>query len=587
VTFSRLRSRATREPPGRWLVLRRAALGALLLLATAAAAAGDERLQSIREADEIKTSDFDRFTQILQQLDAGRESLDAHERIYLRYLDAWRAVYERRYEPAIPELRAIADEAEDPVLRFRGLVTLTNTLALVGYHEEAYRRLNEVLDLQPQIADRHVRVLGYAVAALLNNQAGQYDTAVAFADRWLAEESDSAGICKALSLKVEAIYRSGKTPPGADAANGIDACNRSKELMFANRTRSFVAGFDLAHGRYDDAIALLQANYAEAESARYALLMTEFDSILAGAYLRNGDRVRARHYAQKAIDESTRNDVIKPVVDAYQVLYEVAKAEGDVRGALAFHEKYAAADKGYLNDTTARSLAYQMVNQQVRDEKRQIDVLNEKNQVLRLQGEVASRAAESNRLYVILLILGLASIGFWAYRTKLAQVRFQKLSRRDGLTGIINRQHFMDEAKVLLRAGAKSGRDICLILIDLDDFKVVNDTHGHIAGDGVLRETVATCQQYMRPGDLFGRLGGEEFGVMLPECSLDVACQRAEELRVALAATLAAGLDHPVSASFGVASFPTDATSKVELVRMADQAMYRVKNRTRNGVEGT
>jgi len=267
------------------------------------------------------------------------------------------------------------------------------------------------------------------------------------------------------------------------------------------------------------------------------------------------------------------------------VLYEVAKAEGDVKSALAFHEKYALADKGYLNDTTARSLAYQMVNQQVRDEKRQIDVLNEKNQVLRLQGEVASRAAESNRLYVILLILGLASIGFWAYRTKLAQVRFQKLSRRDGLTGIINRQHFMDEAKVLLRAGAKSGRDICLILIDLDDFKVVNDTHGHIAGDGVLRETVATCQQYMRPGDLFGRLGGEEFGVMLPECSLDVACQRAEELRVALAATLAAGLDHPVSASFGVASSLQSGYDLRQLLIHADSALYRAKRAGRNRVE--
>src|SRR5262249_24884574 len=149
--------------------------------------------------------------------------------------------------------------------------------------------------------------------------------------------------------------------------------------------------------------------------------------------------------------------------------------------------------------------------------------------------EVAAKAAEAERLYVVLLIFGVASIALWAYRTKRSQVKFQRLARRDGLTGIVNRQHFMDEAKTSLQYCAKSARDVSLILIDLDNFKTVNDTYGHVAGDGVLKQTVAVCQKYMRSIDLFGRLGGEEFGVLLPDCSTETAARRAEELRTAIA----------------------------------------------------
>jgi diguanylate cyclase (GGDEF) domain len=101
-----------------------------------------------------------------------------------------------------------------------------------------------------------------------------------------------------------------------------------------------------------------------------------------------------------------------------------------------------------------------------------------------------------------------------------------------------------------------SGREICLILIDLDNFKAVNDSHGHVAGDVVLQCTTAVLQVSMRAMDLFGRLGGEEFGVLLPDCALGNAGQRAEELRLTIGRMDRAetGIAYDVSASFGVAS---------------------------------
>jgi diguanylate cyclase (GGDEF)-like protein len=161
-----------------------------------------------------------------------------------------------------------------------------------------------------------------------------------------------------------------------------------------------------------------------------------------------------------------------------------------------------------------------------------------------------------------------------------------KLARRDGLTGIFNRQHFVSSAELQLQYCKKSARQACLVLIDLDHFKVVNDTHGHAVGDRVLRRAVAACQEHLRSTDIFGRLGGEEFGIVLPECTLDQALGRAEQIRLAIA-TAASGEDAPavpISASFGVASTVRSGYELRQLLIDADDGLYRAKREGRNRV---
>jgi tetratricopeptide (TPR) repeat protein len=185
--------------------LGRSCLAVALLWGAAAAAAPDDDVgQLIKTADDIKTSDYSRFVVLLKRLDSAYETLDSNQQAHVRYLRGWRATFDRDYELAIPTLKAIVDElSEDVILRFRADVTLTNALGLAGHYEEAYRRLNQTLELQSHVPDRRARMLGFAVAAQLNTNAGQYDLAASYADRWIAEESEDAGMCKAISLKVE------------------------------------------------------------------------------------------------------------------------------------------------------------------------------------------------------------------------------------------------------------------------------------------------------------------------------------------------------------------------------------------------
>jgi diguanylate cyclase (GGDEF)-like protein len=271
---------------------------------------------------------------------------------------------------------------------------------------------------------------------------------------------------------------------------------------------------------------------------------------------------------------------------ALEVLYDLAKQQGDFKSALAFHENYIAADRGSLNEVSARQLAYEkVVNESIAD-KLQLAALNQQKQVLQLQKALSGEAVVNSRLYIGLLITIAAFIGLWAYKVKRSQLHFMSVSRLDGLTGICNRPHFMGQAESALEYSRKAQQELCIVLFDLDHFKAINDRHGHAMGDSVLQQTVSRCQAHLRANDVFGRFGGEEFSILLPGTGPEAARQRAEQFRSSIAAIVASsgGLESNVSASFGIAASASSGNDLRQLLAHADAALYQAKRTGRNRV---
>jgi diguanylate cyclase (GGDEF)-like protein len=160
-------------------------------------------------------------------------------------------------------------------------------------------------------------------------------------------------------------------------------------------------------------------------------------------------------------------------------------------------------------------------------------------------------------------------------------------SIRDSLTGLYNRR-FLEE--FLLRELARADRKkhpLSIITMDIDYFKRINDTLGHGAGDIVLRRVGLLLQGFVRQSDIACRVGGEEFSVLLPEASTQIATQRAEAIRKAVQELKLNYEDHALSAitiSLGVAAFPEHGTTPAALMRAADQALYAAKYRGRDRV---
>ncbi|MBC7952909.1 MAG: diguanylate cyclase [Rhodospirillaceae bacterium] len=170
---------------------------------------------------------------------------------------------------------------------------------------------------------------------------------------------------------------------------------------------------------------------------------------------------------------------------------------------------------------------------------------------------------------------------------KALERELRRLATIDPLTGAFNRRHFMAEATQEMERAVRYGNGLSVIMLDIDLFKRVNDTHGHAMGDEVLRKVVEVCRANLREVDVFGRLGGEEFAALLPETTLAGAALLAERLRRAIneiRVPLAAG-DLRITASLGIAEREADEPSFDHMLHRADQALYRAKQAGRDRVE--
>ncbi|MGN6472208.1 MAG: diguanylate cyclase [Mycobacteriales bacterium] len=174
-----------------------------------------------------------------------------------------------------------------------------------------------------------------------------------------------------------------------------------------------------------------------------------------------------------------------------------------------------------------------------------------------------------------------AGHGAVALRSAELLSRVRQLAITDGLTQLANRRAF-DRAldREIGRASRSDGR-LSVLLIDIDNFKALNDEHGHITGDMVLRQISRALQRSVRSYDTVARYGGEEFAAVLPGCSAGLAFGLADRLRLAIQD---AATDVKVTGSVGVATFPFDGTDAASLLRSADRALYASKRAGRNRV---
>ena len=164
--------------------------------------------------------------------------------------------------------------------------------------------------------------------------------------------------------------------------------------------------------------------------------------------------------------------------------------------------------------------------------------------------------------------------------------RLLQLATSDPLTGLFNRGYVEDCLAIELSRARRYGNVLTLAVIDADRFKALNDTHGHAAGDFVLKKISALLRDSFRQSDTTARYGGEEFVVLLPETDIEAAWRKVESLRELVAATpIQLGLQAQsvqITISAGLASFPDDGDDAAELLAAADERMFRAKRQGRN-----
>jgi diguanylate cyclase (GGDEF)-like protein len=162
------------------------------------------------------------------------------------------------------------------------------------------------------------------------------------------------------------------------------------------------------------------------------------------------------------------------------------------------------------------------------------------------------------------------------------------LADRDPLTGFYNHRYLHERFGQEAVRARRAHRPLSLLMLDLDDFKLVNDTFGHVLGDDVLRWTADLIRRTLRASDVPARYGGDEFAILLPDSGAEEAAQTAERLVAAFAETAfttTSRLAVPIEISVGAATFPTDGRTAAELIAVADAGLYRMKRTVRRDTD--
>jgi diguanylate cyclase (GGDEF)-like protein len=186
----------------------------------------------------------------------------------------------------------------------------------------------------------------------------------------------------------------------------------------------------------------------------------------------------------------------------------------------------------------------------------------------------------SIRIGVALMTLSPITVASLMAASNLQLRSLQHMATHDPLTGLLNRRAFAEHGATMLERAGRSGRPVAAMLLDIDHFKRINDTYGHTAGDHVLASFAAILRGCLREGDVLGRLGGEEFAVLLEGCAREDAEGIAERVRAAFAATavdLYDGRRIVATVSIGLAASKVPPYAVEQLVNRADKALYAAK----------
>lgn len=200
--------------------------------------------------------------------------------------------------------------------------------------------------------------------------------------------------------------------------------------------------------------------------------------------------------------------------------------------------------------------------------------------VLAVEDDTASRNWEDEEVLMVKTVSDQLSVAI-SHARLFRKVQTQAMT--DAQTALYNHRYFQERLDRETKLADRNNEEVSLILLDLDHLKRINDTHGHRSGDSALCHVASIMQSAVRDVDVCARYGGEEFVVILPQCDREGALQVAERLRESIAASPLERLGQ-VTASIGVATYPSGAKSKEELVEMADRAMYLAKAAGRNRV---
>lgn len=568
-------------------------LSCLLLLSGSAlvCAAPDNNTELIdlmlNDADELRSSAPQRFDELLTQLKLASAEMKPAQRSFLDFLLAYQLAYTGQHEQAEALLTQLVAPGQSALMRFRAYYTLANVQMVRRQFVNAFSNLSQAIALLPDIENAKWRNQGLLSAANIYSEAGLHQESSEFIAQLAADKMTPRDTCLIQLIDYQNQLFLQKSLEVSLLEKSVDLCQNANEKMFAQMIKVQIGWHYLQQKQPGKALQNLQAQRADAESTGYNRLLIQLYQLMAQAQADIGNADEALQLLSEV--ESTANNLpySTPLVAALQLKAELSAQLGNFREAYLAARQFSEAERALRDDRSAQLLAFQLAKGELLKKNQQLQLIKEEFRVVELENQLKNQQAQRNSLYIGLLSLASLILVYVTYRL-IRRHRYYKLAaENDGLTGISNRHFFDLQLQKQVKRCKQLQKSMGVIVFDLDFFKLINDNHGHDIGDKALQATVQICNHFIRSGDIFGRIGGEEFAIVLPDCQPDKVLMLAEICRDAIeqldCSHIQPGLK--LTASFGVSYSQISGYQASELMRHADQALYLAKYNGRNRVE--
>jgi diguanylate cyclase (GGDEF)-like protein len=541
----------------------------------------------LRDIDSADRS-FNRVVDLLAASPQPTQALaDAYyERAYIKYIRTNNtAVYCPDREKAVALTRKLDTRAKLP----KYLTALSFCYSDSPAHlQQGLAVLNEALSLAEAMHLRpEERGLIYNATTILYRKNQLYAQAYEYSklayDQWKSIDALPSMDTQLHNLLTNAIGMGDLDKAeqhGKEMFALADSAPQYKDFRFFAALDSGLIAF--ARDDLPRAIKLFEQARGEERNTEEGAFIAANRAQLAAAYFMHGDMDAALREAaavsalpgyesidadQKRFVQALQQYAGKHTLQAMQGLYALYRAQQKKQWDFL---RNATLDHAQRHDTRIQKYETQLLENQV--------------QIQQLKLDAQQKQQEASRLYLLLAVVIATSLALLAYTLWRSRRRFISQAQTDSLTGIANRRHFLERARQV--AGRSRGQPVTasVLVLDIDHFKLINDAHGHQAGDAAIRHVALQANACLRDGDVFGRIGGEEFAALLPATDDATAWKLAEQMRQVIERTPLNhhGDDIPLTVSIGLMSGPLTGDNIETLMQCADKVMYRAKNAGRN-----
>ena len=543
--------------------------------------------QLLNAADEQRSASPERYAALLNQLKLAAGEMSDAQRSYLNYLLAYQAAYSGNHQQSEMMFKALMAPSIPILLRFRATFTLANVQIVRRQFVDAFSSLAQTMAMLPEISEAKWRNQAILSAANIYSEAGLFRESQDYLQQLVAEQLNPRDICISNYLKIQNQHALQITNSLTAVAEVAAQCEQANELMIMQLANAHIAISHLNEKDPKAALDSIQQFLPAVEQTKYNRLLIQVYQLMAQAKADLNDVDGALAALDKLTAAAQSLPFSTPLVAGLKLKAELLARRSDYQAAYQAYQQYSEAERAMRDERSAQLLAYQLALGELLSKNQQLRLVKEEFRVLELESELKDQREQRSSIYIALLSLASLMLIYVTYRL-IRRHRYYKLAaENDGLTGISNRHFFDLQLQKQVKRCKQLQKSMGVIVFDLDFFKLINDNHGHDIGDKALQATVQICNHFIRSGDIFGRIGGEEFAIVLPDCQPDKVLMLAEICRDAIeqldCSHIQSGLK--LTASFGVSYSQISGYQASELMRHADQALYLAKYNGRNRVE--